>query len=62
MRANRSHGDGLVQIIAGAFLNGFHRGFGGVVRGHQDHIDARIEFYNTFQHFQAAQLRHHQIQ
>src|SRR5580658_7461235 len=31
--------DGLVQIIAGALLDGLDGGFRGVVRGHQDHVD-----------------------
>ena len=53
--------DRLVQVIAGAFLNGLHGGFGGVMRRHQDYINGRIELLNPFQHLQAAQLRHDQI-
>ena len=31
------------------------------MRGHQDHVDGRIELHDPFQHFQAAHARHHQI-
>ena len=60
--AQRGDRDGLVQVIAGAFLDGFDGSFGGVVRRHQDYVNGRIELHNAFQNFQAAQLRHHQIQ
>ena len=52
--AQRGDGNGLIQVIAGALLDGFHGGFGGVVRRHQDYIDGRIEFDDPFQHLQAA--------
>ncbi len=58
----RRNRNGLVQVIARAFLDGFDRSFGGVMRRHQDHVDSGIKLHNAFQNFEAAQFRHHQIQ
>ena len=39
----------LFEIVARAFLDGLHGGLRRVVRGHQNHVDSRIELPDAFQ-------------
>jgi hypothetical protein len=57
----RGNRDRLVQIIRCAFLNRLHGGFAGVMRGHQNDIDRRVEFNHALHHFHPADTRHNQI-
>ena len=59
--AQRGDRNRLIKIVRRPSPNRFHGRFAGVVRRHQNHVDGRIELHNTFQHFEAAEPRHHQI-
>jgi hypothetical protein len=51
----------FIQIIRRTLANGFDRGFGGVVRGHQHNVDRRIDLQDFFQQLNSRQAWHHQV-
>ena len=55
------HRKRLVEVIAGAAQNRLYGGFGGVMRGHQNHFCGGIRLHDPVQHFETGNNGHHQI-
>ena len=53
--------EGLVEIVGGAFADGFDGGFGGVEGRGENDVDGGIELDDAFQELHAIETGHHEI-
>lgn len=53
--------EGLIEVVGGAFADGFDGGFRGVVSGGEDDVDGRVELDDTFEELHAGESGHDEI-